>query len=146
MGIRIRSVKQDMASSLVLMLPIISIFLAGLVAAQESQAPCCQSKTVGTVSYLLVENRDTSEWGCKDNCVYTSANGGNVTWPQEPAVEYNYTARGEMVDIDPNMKGYLVGSGEKVIIWSTDTTGITDEKIDSKATKEWADFLAEEGG
>jgi len=166
------AVKQDMASSLILMLPIISIFLAGLVAAQESPAPCCQSKTVGTVSYFFVENRDTSEWSCKDNCVYTSASGGNVcfksgplpvtcadgaygggsgsggggTWPQEPAVEYNYTARGEMVDIDPNMKGYLVGSGEKVIIWSTDTTGITDEKIDSKATKEWADFLAEEGG
>merc|ERR1712106_56806 len=143
-------VKQDMASSLILMLPIISILLAGLVAAQESPAPCCQSKTVGTVNYFFVENRD--------NCVYTSATGGNVcfksgplpvtcadggygggsgggggggggTWPQEPAVEYNYTARGEMVDIEPNMKGYLVGSGEKVIIWSTDTTGITDDKI-----------------
>merc|ERR1712008_158005 len=123
-SIRIRSVKQDMASSLILMLPIISIFLAGLVAAQESPAPCCQSKTVGTVSYFFVENRDTSEWSCKDNCVYTSASGGNVcfksgplpvtcadgaygggsgggsggsggggTWPQEPSVEYNYTAR-----------------------------------------------------
>merc|ERR1712123_491614 len=106
-SIRIRSVKQDMASSLILMLPIISIFLAGLVAAQESPAPCCQSKTVGTVNYYFVENRDTSEWGCKDNCVYTSASGGSGgggTWPQEPAVEYNYTARGEMVDIDPNMK------------------------------------------
>merc|ERR1712123_544254 len=67
-------------------------------------------------------------------------------WPTEPVVENNYEAKGQMIKLDDTMKGYLVGSGEKVIIWSTDTTGITDEKIDSKATKEWADFLAEEGG
>merc|ERR1712128_169570 len=93
---------------------------------------------------------DTSEWGCKDNCVYATQEGDRVcfksgpltvtcqdgeegggggTWPQEPAVESNYTAKGEMVDLDTNMKGYLVGSGQKVVVWSTDTVGITDEKI-----------------
>ena len=72
--------------------------------------------------------------------------GGAPAWPTEPVVENNYEAKGQMIKLDDTMKGYLVGSGEKVIIWSTDTTGITDEKIDSKATKEWADFLAEEGG
>merc|ERR1711892_813 len=72
--------------------------------------------------------------------------GGAPAWPTEPVVENNYEAKGQMIKLDDTMQAYQTGSGEKVIIWSTDTTGITDEKIDSKATKEWADFLAEEGG
>ena len=51
-----------------------------------------------------------------------------------------------MVDLDPNMKGYLVGSGEKVVVWSTDTYGITGENSDKRRTKEWADYIAEQGG
>ena len=117
---------------------------------------------VGEVNYTLVDNMDTSEWGCQDNCVYATKEGGKVCfktgelpvtcqdsssggWPQEPQVESNYTARGEMVDLDPNMKGYLVGSGQKVVIWSTDIFGITGENSKRRRTKEWADFLAEEG-
>ena len=71
---------------------------------------------------------------------------GGGSWPQEPEVENTYIAKGEMVDLDPNMKGYLVGSGQKVVVWSTDTAGITGENSKKKTTKEWADFLAEEGG
>merc|ERR1712106_428425 len=149
----------------ILMLYIIfTSLLAGLAMSQTPS--CCQSKVVGTVSYYLVDYTDTSEWGCKDNCVYATQEGDRVcfksgpltvtcqddeeagggTWPQEPAVESNYTAKGEMVDLDTNMKGYLVGSGQKVVVWSTDTVGITDEKINTRTTKEWADFLAEKGG
>ena len=134
--------------------------LAGLVS--SNKLPCCHSKMVGEVNYTLVTYMDTSEWGCKENCVYAAEDGGNVCfktgelpvtcqessgggWPQEPQVESNYTARGEMVDLDPNMKGYLVGSGQKVVIWSTDIFGITGENSKRRRTKEWADFLAEEG-
>merc|ERR1711892_1442313 len=66
----------------------------------------------------------------------SGAEGGAPAWPVKPVLENNYEAKGQMIKLDETMKGYLVGSGEKVIIWSTDTTGITDEKIDSKATKE----------
>eukprot|EP00092_Neocalanus_flemingeri_P056785 GFUD01067366.1.p1 GENE.GFUD01067366.1~~GFUD01067366.1.p1 ORF type:complete len:498 (+),score=126.46 GFUD01067366.1:88-1581(+) len=72
--------------------------------------------------------------------------GGGGGWPQEPEAESNYIARGEMVDLDPNMKGYLVGSGQKVVVWSTGMYGITGDNNKKKRTKEWADFLAEEGG
>ena len=144
---------------------IFTSLLAGLAMSQTPS--CCQSKVVGTVSYYLVDYTDTSEWGSKDNCVYATQEGDRVcfksgpltvtcqddeegggggTWPQEPAVESNYTAKGEMVDLDTNMKGYLVGSGQKVVVWSTDTVGITDENINRRSTKEWADLLAEKGG
>jgi len=137
----------------------------------SQDSPCCQSKMVGEVNYTLVDTRDTSRWGCKDDCVYTTLEGGLIcfkpgellvscqddmeggawpeggTWPQEPEVQNNYTAKGKMVDLDPGMKAYLVGSGQKVIIWSTDIYGITDENIANKrTTKEWADYLADEGG
>ena len=95
---------------------------------------------------------DTSEWGCKENCVYATTEGGKVCFKSgelpvtcQKSGE-NYTANGEMVDLDPGMRGYLVGSGKKVIVWSTDTTGITDEGIANKTTLEWADMLAEKGG
>merc|ERR1712106_614240 len=76
----------------------------------------------------------------------SSEEGGAPAWPTGPVVENNYEAKGQMIKLDDTMQAYQTGSGsgEKVIIWSTDTTGITDEKIDSKGTKEWADFLAEE--
>ena len=73
---------------------------------------------------------------CQDN------EDGGGSWPQKPEVENNYSARGEMVDLDPNMKGYLVGSGQKLVIWSTDIYGITGENSKKRRTKEWADFLA----
>jgi len=122
---------------------------------------------VGEVEYEMVEYRDTAQWGCQDNCVYSSTqdtggrrvcfkpgqlavacqdHGEGGTWPQEPEVTSNYTARGEMVDLDTNMKGYLVGRGKKVVVWSTDTFGITGANSDRRRTKEWADFIAEEGG
>ena len=145
---------------------IFTSLLSGLAMSQKYT--CCQSKVVGTINYYLVDYTDTSEWGCKDNCVYATQEGGRVcfksgpltvtcqdnagggsaggSWPQEPEVENTYIPKGEMVDLDPNMKGYLVGSGQKVVVWSADTAGITSEDTKKKTTKEWADFLAEKGG
>ena len=186
------------------------IFLIIGQAFSQSQAPpCCQKKQVGEVGYTLVGYRDTSQWGCKDSCVYRSSGGKNVCfkpgrleatcqdgnggsgsgwnggdgsgwgggsgggwgggsgggwgggsgggwgdgsgaggggWPLEPMVENNYTAKGEMVDLDPNMKGYLVGEGKKVVVWSTGIFGLTGEMSGTKRDKEWADFIADEGG
>merc|ERR1711915_151736 len=144
----------------------------------EAQVPpesCCTYKQVGEVEYTLVGPNDTKEWGCKDNCIYTSPTGGRVcfksgslpvtckdsgsgwggngtegggggSWPQEPEVQYNYTAKGKMIDLDTNMKGYIVGSGNKVVVWNHDSFGLTSAGADKRMTKEWADYLAEEGG
>merc|ERR1719233_1496410 len=48
------------------------------VLAQSQAPPCCQKKKVGEVDYTLVGYWDNSQWGCKDNCVYTSVSGRNV--------------------------------------------------------------------
>merc|ERR1719430_588168 len=37
---------------------------------------CCDTKTVGDVTYELVDERDTSGYGCISNCVYKPV-GGN---------------------------------------------------------------------
>merc|ERR1719376_209624 len=31
---------------------------------------CCKEKSVGGVSYVLLEETDTGRYGCKSNCVY----------------------------------------------------------------------------
>merc|ERR1739838_177123 len=36
-------------------------------------SPCCSEKTVGGVSYTLVEEKDTSAYDCLNNCVYEQA-------------------------------------------------------------------------
>ena len=134
---------------------------------------CCQTKQVGDLVYTLVGTDDTQEWGCKDNCIYLSYSGervcfktgalpvtcfdnggggggwggGNGTgWPAEPEIEYNYTAKGEIVDLDATMKGYIVGSGSKVVVWNHDVFGLTNPASNRRRSKEWADYLAEMGG
>ena len=123
-----------------------------IVLGQSTSSPCCASKMVGGSFYILSGQEDTSKWGCKDSCVYTSFNGGKVCfkaggsqmatcldggmggngtggggWPTEPEVQYNYTAKGELVDLAPGMKGYVVGSGKKAVVWNYDSFGLTGE-------------------
>ena len=52
---------------------IYTCLLSRLVMSQKP--PCCQSKVVGMVNYYLVDYKDTSEWGCKDNCVHYTEGG-----------------------------------------------------------------------
>merc|ERR1719431_2120048 len=42
----------------------------------EGDDECCDLKTVGDVTYELVDKRDTSGYGCISNCVYKPV-GGN---------------------------------------------------------------------
>jgi len=41
-----------------------------------SQDDCCEHKMVGEVGYMLVDSKDTKPFGCKDNCVYSTKEGG----------------------------------------------------------------------
>ena len=143
---------------------LLLLFLS-LSHAQIPSDTCCQTKQVGFQVYALVGTQDTQEYGCNDNCVYQSYSGervcfkpgpltstcldggsGGGSWPTEPTVESNYTAKGEMVDLDTNMKGYIVGSGNKVVVWNFDSFGLTNPASDRRRSKEWADYLSEMGG
>ena len=44
---------------------------------------CCPSKIVGGVVYTLKELKDTSQFGCSDNCVY-SREGDDIEWCFKP--------------------------------------------------------------
>merc|ERR1719260_251800 len=43
---------------------------------RDGHDECCDTKTVGDVTYELVDERDTSGYGCISNCVYKPV-GGN---------------------------------------------------------------------
>jgi len=52
---------------------LILIFTFTLSLAENLPEPCCSKKTVGDLSYTLVNSEDTSiagRYGCKSNCVY----------------------------------------------------------------------------
>ena len=143
---------------------LLLLFLS-LSQAQNPSETCCQTKQVGFQVYALVGTQDTQEYGCNDNCIYQSYSGervcfkpgsltatcldggsGGGSWPSEPEVESNYTAKGEMVDLDATMKGYIVGSGNKVVVWNHDSFGLNTPNANRRRSKEWADYLAEIGG
>ena len=44
------------------------------------------------------------------------------------------------------MKGYIVGCGSRVVVWNHDIFGLTNPASNRRRSKEWADYLAEEGG
>ena len=71
--------------------------------------------------------------------------GGAPTWPTEPVVENNYEAKGQMIKLDDTMQAYQTGSGSKMVVWAHDIFGLTGEKSGNRRTKEWADFLADNG-
>merc|ERR1719213_32140 len=47
-----------------------TILLALGYAGAASLPKCCNEKSVGGVSYKLVEEMDTAKYGCKSNCVF----------------------------------------------------------------------------
>merc|ERR1719376_72750 len=61
------------------MFQYIAILLVGSVFSftlRDGHDECCASKTVGDVTYELVNKMDTSGYGCISNCVYQQI-GGN---------------------------------------------------------------------
>ena len=66
-------------------------------------------------------------------------------WPAEPVVENNYEAKGQMIKLDDTMQAYQTGSGSKMVVWAHDIFGLTGDKSGDRRTKEWADFLADNG-
>ena len=60
-------------------------------------------------------------------------------------LENNYEAKGQMIELDTTMQAYQIGSGSKMVVWSHDIFGLTGENSGNGRTKEWADFLAENG-
>merc|ERR1711892_649924 len=66
-------------------------------------------------------------------------------WPTEPVVENNYEAKGQMIKLDDTMQAYQTGSGSKMVVWAHDIFGLTGDKSGDRRTKEWADFLADNG-
>ena len=76
---------------------------------------------------------------------WPKAGSGSAAWPKEPVIENNYEAKGQLIDLDASMKAYKIGSGSKMVVWAHDIFGLTGESSDKGRTKEWADFLAENG-
>merc|ERR1711892_515716 len=74
-----------------------------------------------------------------------SGKGGVAAWPTEPVVENNYEAKGQMIKLDDTMQAYQIGSGSKMVVWAHDIFGLTGKNSDKGRTKEWADFLADNG-
>jgi len=119
--------------------------------------------SAGDISVVFNSNRRRHSSGasCKMTCTeaastgtttegyggatWPNSGGYNGTWPSEPVVENNYTAKGQMIELDTTMQAYQVGSGSKMVVWSHDIYGLTGENSDNGRTKEWADFLAENG-
>merc|ERR1712179_17536 len=49
---------------------VVVLLARSATATTFSPATCCKDKSVGGVSYSLVEETDTVRYGCKSNCVY----------------------------------------------------------------------------
>merc|ERR1711892_1176530 len=74
-----------------------------------------------------------------------SGKGGVAAWPTEPVLENNYEAKGQLITLDDTMQAYQTGSGSKMVVWAHDIFGLTGKNSDKGRTKEWADFLADNG-
>jgi len=74
-----------------------------------------------------------------------SGSKGVAAWPTEPLLENNYEAKGQLIKLDDTMQAYQIGSGSKMVVWAHHIFGLTGENSDKGRTKEWADFLAENG-
>ena len=132
---------------------IFTIIWVGLVVSKPM--PCCEYKMVGMVNYTLVDNMDTTKWGCKDNCVYSTQDGVMVCFKAgempvtcqdgENELEKDYTeiwtATGEVPNKlaeAPPAPLYLSYNGKKV---SPNDTVATDDMLDWPTMK----WKAEEG-
>jgi len=67
------------------------------------------------------------------------------SWPAEPVLEKKYEGKGRLLMLDESMQAYQTGSGSKMVVWSHDIFGLTGANSDKGRTKEWADYLAENG-
>jgi len=107
------------------------------------------------MNYTLVESKDTSMWGCKDNCIYTTYGGGMVCFKAgelpvtcqdgENELEKDYTeiwtATGEVPNKlakAPPAPLYMSYNGKKI---SPNDTVPTDDMLDWPMLK----WKAEEG-
>ena len=75
----------------------------------------------------------------------SGGDGGFSAWPKEPELVNDYEAKGELIKLDATMQAYKIGSGSKMVVWVHGIIGLTGEKSNNGRTKEWADFLAENG-
>jgi len=67
------------------------------------------------------------------------------SWPAEPVLENKYEAKGRTLMLDETMQAYQTGTGSKMIVWGHGIFGLTGPSSDKGRTKEWADYLAENG-
>ena len=67
------------------------------------------------------------------------------SWPAEPVLEKMYEAKGRILMLDESMQAYQTGTGSKMVVWVHDIFGLTGPNSDKGRTKEWADYLAENG-
>lgn len=77
---------------------------------------------------------------------WPTSGGTGGSWPMEPELPENtYEPKGEMISLDDTMQAYKIGEGSKMVIWGHDIFGLTGESSNKGRTKEWADFLADNG-
>jgi len=120
----------------------------GFCGNSEKHCDCatCVDYSVATAAKgVSLPQAGGGSWPKAGGASWPKAGGGSSAWPAEPVVENNYVAKGQLIDLDATMKAYRIGSGSKMVVWGHDIYGLTGPKSDKGRTKEWADFLAENG-